>query len=152
MHWNVVLDNKAYIDYISKILIKNTQLEVEDFLQQVYINIATHYELFDSSRGSFQTFVYWRIMSTRRLCLLSRKNDYNNVQLDYELASKDHEKMEASVELSCLYDKVSDKEREAFDKILLGYETKDSKDYFTTRTRIYRLRDKIAKGTFDVRQ
>ena len=148
MNWDVVLENKAAINGLSRKLIRNTNLDVEDFIQQVYINIASNYHNFDPMRGSFYNFLYWRIMATRKACLYQMKNQNNLVHLNpsYDLPSNSFEKMEIQVEYNNIYNKISDLEREAFDSVVQGTSRKDLKmNYYTRNQRIYRLRDKLCQ-------
>ena len=140
MNWDVVLENQEYIKKTCMILIKNTKLDVEDFVQQVYINIATNYENFDPEKGTFNTFVYWRIMSTRRACMY-RQSKHAGKPVQYDLPSNDHILMEQKAEISLIRERVSVIDREIIDD-MLGKIDLDIK-YQAKRARMYRLRAKI---------
>ncbi|MGI9554831.1 MAG: sigma factor [Vampirovibrionia bacterium] len=140
MNWNVVLDNKEYIDKTCRLMIRNTSLDVEDFIQQVYISVATNYASFDPNRGSFSTFVYWRVMSIKRSCLY-RHNKNKSSQINENTGNDYHIEMEYKAELSLLYDTLSKTEKEVVDD-MLGKITLDLK-YQTKMARLYRLRDRI---------
>ena len=145
-NWTVVLENQSYIKKIARNLAKNTNLDVEDFTQQVYINIATHYYLFNPMKGTFNTFIYWRVMATRKACLYNKAKHKHTYQLKEEMSSNALKEMEIKIEYNDIYRKLSFLEKEAFDTYIEGISRKDlPMNYHARNARIYRLRDKLCQ-------
>ena len=145
-NWDVVLENQSYIKKTARNLAKNTKLDVEDFTQQVYINIATNYYLFDPKKGTFNTFVYWRVMATRKACLYNRNKHTNSYQLKEDISSNAFKEMEIKIEYNDIYRKLSFLEKEAFDTYIQGISRKDlPMNYHARNARIYRLRDRLCQ-------
>ena len=151
MNWKTIIDNKALIDKTARNIVRGSSLNVEDFLQQVYINIAENLDTFDPSKGSFSTFVYWRIRATKKSMLKKFMKHSTNSELSYDLGTEGHTEIENKVELSIVMSKMTEGEIFAAQTVLDGIKKKDLKEqagisYFARQARLYRFRDRLSRG------
>jgi RNA polymerase sigma factor (sigma-70 family) len=148
--WEFVLDNKSIIKQYCRNLTQGTSLDIEDFVQQSYINIASSYSSFDKDRGTPRTFIWWRCRLTKRNSI-RRKYKAGSLSGSIEPTSTCDD-IENKASISILLSKLDDKDTIACKSFLDDLSREDiSKNlgitYAARNMRIYRLRDRMKNET-----
>ena len=148
--WNFVLQYKNIIKYYCMGLRQGTSLDLDDLVQQSFVNIATSYKSFDKERGTPKTFIWWRCRLTKRNAIRRsyKANTINVDTLENMRSSVDEETIERKASVSILLSKLDDKDRLACESFLDDYSKKEIREhlgisYASRNMRLYRLKGKI---------
>lgn len=146
--WGFVTDNKGTITRYCRVLAQGTSLDLNDFIQQSIVNIATSFSSFDEKRGTVKTFIWWRIRLTKRNLLRSIYKMGIPTPNPAESMVISETSIENKTSVSILLSKLNQKDRLACESYLRGL-SKDSIQeqcgisYATRNMRMYRLREKL---------
>jgi RNA polymerase sigma factor (sigma-70 family) len=149
--WNFVIEHKSIIRYYCMGLQQGTSLDLDDLVQQSFVNIATSFATFDKDRGTPKTFIWWRCRLTKRNALRrSYKMNTTNIETIKNVIdqSVDANSIENNASISILLSKLEKKDRLACESFLQDLSKEEIKEklgisYASRNMRIYRLRGKI---------
>ena len=75
--WEVIFQNMSFIKNTCYKHFKNSNLDLDDVVQQVLVDLKQNFHKYEEERGSITTFIWWQIRLTKRnIFAYHKKHNY----------------------------------------------------------------------------